>query len=260
MEEKIIKQFSAKVEEIKSLEKLQSTEDKDFEKFLYVGSYITTYNVDLGKDIIAPGAFTKSIKDKMDKGQKIPLLLQHNMDLLLGHAIFFKEDNIGVYVESRLPKSHWRVKGEIIPLLENGSLQEFSVGFGVKSDDYEIDENTGIRTIKQATLYEYSFVTLAMNPEARLQGFKSMIEEVKTLKEAEKLLKKKGFSQSEAKALISKVKEFSKNPCDEEQQEKETQRDVEEKQQPEFDADEVLKSIEELTILTKINEICQLKK
>ena len=84
--------------------------------------------------------------------------------------------------------------------------------------------------------------------------------QVKTLKEAEKLLKKKGFSQSEAKALISKVKEFSKNPCDEEQEEKETQRDVEEKQQPEFDADEVLKSIEELTILTKINEICQLKK
>ena len=257
MEEKIIKQFSAKVEEIKSLEKSQSTEDKDFEKFLYVGSYITTYNVDLGKDIIAPGAFTKSIKDKMDKGQRIPLLLQHNMDLLLGHAIFFKEDNIGVYVESRLPKSHWRVKGEIIPLLENGSLQEFSVGFGVKSDDYEIDENTGIRTIKQATRYEYSFVTLAMNPEARLQGFKSMIEEVKTLKETEKLLKKRGFSQSEAKALISKVKEFSKNPCDEEQEEKETQRDVEEKTTESIDEEAILKSIDEYLILNQLNKLCR---
>ena len=88
-EKKIIKQFSAKVE---------ASTGEDSDKFLYVKAYISTYDEDLGKDKILPGAFTKSIKERTDSGKNIPLLLQHNMDWLLGHAISIVEDTKGILV------------------------------------------------------------------------------------------------------------------------------------------------------------------
>jgi Skp family chaperone for outer membrane proteins len=53
-----------------------------------------------------------------------------------------------------------------------------------------------------------------MNPQALVSGFKSM----ESIRDIEQSLKDMGLSNSEAKTLISKVKEFS------------TQREVEEKQ------------------------------
>ena len=248
-EKKIIKQFSAKVE---------ASTGEDSDKFLYVKAYISTYDEDLGKDKILPGAFTKSIKERTDSGKNIPLLLQHNMDWLLGHAISIVEDTKGILVESRLPKSHWRVRDEIIPLLENGSLQEMSIGFILIK--YSEDEQTEVRIIEEAKLLEYSFVTLAMNPEATIESYKSMIEEIKTKREAEKLLKQKGFSSAEAKTFISvvgKLQEFSKTLRDDEQEEKESQRDVEEKTTQSIDEEAILKSIDKYLILNQLNKLCR---
>lgn len=241
MQEKIIKQFSAKVE---------SSTGENTDKYLYVKSYISTYNVDLGNDRILPGAFTKSIQERTSQGKNIPALWQHDMDILLGHAIEITEDEKGILVVSRLPKSHWRVKDEIIPLLENGSLQEMSIGFIVVK--YSENEEADERVIEEGKLLEYSFVTLAMNPEATIEGFKS-IETINSLKEVEKLLKSKGFSNSEAKTLISKVKEFSKTR----EELKETpQREVETKQEPDINLEETLKTIQELTLINQINQLC----
>jgi endonuclease III-like uncharacterized protein len=91
-----------------------------------------------------------------------------------------------------------------------------------------------------------------MNPEAEIQSYKS-IEVLENLKEVEKLLKSKGFSNSEAKTLISKVKEFSKTR---EESKEASQRDVETKQQPEINLEETLKTIQELTLINKINQLC----
>jgi hypothetical protein len=57
-------------------------------------------------------------------------------------------------------------------------------------------------------------VTKAMNPKALVSGFKSF----ESLSDVEKSLKEMGLSNTEAKTLISKIKEFS------------NQRDAEEKQ------------------------------
>ena len=58
MEEQIYKQFSV---EIKS-----TIEDQQNDS-LIVDSYISTYGIDYGKDIIMPGAFTESIKSKLER-------------------------------------------------------------------------------------------------------------------------------------------------------------------------------------------------
>ena len=96
-----------------------------------------------------------------------------------------------------------------------GSIREMSIGFFTR--DSEMDK--GIRLIKEIELYEVSLVTKAMNPQALVSGFKSM----ESIRDIEQSLKDMGLSNSEAKTLISKVKEFS------------TQREVEEKNQREAD-------------------------
>jgi DNA-binding transcriptional MerR regulator len=66
-----------------------------------------------------------------------------------------------------------------------------------------------------------------MNPQALVSGFKS----VESLKDIEQSLKEMGLSNTEAKTLISKVKEFSNQRDAEEKNKEETQRDAEMKQQ-----------------------------
>ena len=66
-----------------------------------------------------------------------------------------------------------------------------------------------------------------MNPQALVSGFKSM----ESLKDIEQSLKEMGLSNTEAKTLISKVKEFSNQRDAEEKKQEEVQRDVEELKQ-----------------------------
>jgi HK97 family phage prohead protease len=253
MEEKVIKQFSAKIE--KSLNQDGQFED---DKFFYVKSYISTYDIDLGKDIVSKGAFTNSIAERTKNGKVIPALWQHDMFSPVGHAINITEDEKGIMVESRLPKAHWRVKEEIIPLMENGTLQEMSIGFSVKRQEY--DKETNIRIIKEGNLFEYSFVTLAMNPEATIESFKSL-ENLKDERDIEKLLKQKGCSNTESKTMISVMKKIlkSSNLRDEVKEESDTQRDVEEKTQETIDQEAILKAIDDISILNKLNQLCQTK-
>jgi hypothetical protein len=63
----------------------------------------------------------------------------------------------------------------------------------------------GIRLLKEIDLFEVSLVTKAMNSRALVTGFKSF----ETLRDIEQTLKDSGFSNNEAKTLISKIKEFS---------------------------------------------------
>lgn len=240
--EQIYKQFPVEI---------KSTQDDTQSDALIVDSYISTYGIDLGKDIILPGAFTESIKSKMDKKKNLPALWQHDQSKLLGHAIDITENEKGILVKTKLPKSHWRVKQEIIPLLQNGSLTDMSIGFGLKQGDFEYNEETNIRTIKKANIFEYSFVSIGMNPNATIESFKSILGDIKSLSDVEQLLKKlTGCSNNDVKTLISKVKEFSK-PRDEINEK--VQREAE---QP-IDYAFVKEAIDTKILMKKIQNLCQ---
>ena len=77
-----------------------------------------------------------------------------------------------------------------------------SIGYFV--DDFEYVDNT--RKIKALSLFEYSFVTLPMNPQAKLTSVKSF-DQIETVRDAEDYLRDVGsLSQSQAKRLISIIK------------------------------------------------------
>jgi len=190
-------QMQQKIKETKSFSfeiKAMSEEDNNF---VFEGYASTFGNVDLGEDVIAAGAFAKTLIETPN----VPILWQHEMDEPIGISITLREDAKGLFVQAKLPKDDTQVSGKVIPQMRIGSVREMSIGYFAINCEYQ-DE---IRIIKEIELFEISLVTKAMNPKALVTGFKSL----ESLSDVEKSLKERGFSNTEAKTLISKIKEFS---------------------------------------------------
>lgn len=139
-----------------------------------IKGYASTFgNVDLGMDIVDPGAFSKSLKE--NKGV-MPILADHSPYDQIGWNKTAKEDKTGLYVEGLI---NMKVqKGQ-----ERFSLakQAFDLGgkpglsIGYMTIKAEPDrENPRIRRLKEVKLFEYSLVTFPMNAEAMLTAAKSL--------------------------------------------------------------------------------------
>jgi len=186
--EKEIKSFPLEIKAI--------TEESEY--FVFEGYASTFNNVDYGDDVVVRGAFT----DSLTKNSQVPILWAHKMDELpLGKSFQLYEDDKGLFVKANLPKVDPRMHS-LIAQIKLGSIQEMSIGYFV--EDYEMKKD-GIRLLKKINLFEISLVNKAMNPQAKVTGFKSF----ETLRDIEQTLTDNGFSNKEAKTLISKVKEFT---------------------------------------------------
>ncbi len=183
--------------EVKSFSFEVKAYDEDDEYFTFEGYASTFGNVDYGDDVIVKGAFIESLKEN----SQVPILWQHQMSNPIGVSTQLMEDDNGLFIKGRLPREDRDVSGKVIPQMKVGSIREMSIGFFTEESDV-IDS---IRYIKKIMLYEVSLVTKAMNNKAKVGSFKSF----ESLKQIEQSLKECGLSKNEAKALISKVKEFS---------------------------------------------------
>jgi HK97 family phage prohead protease len=218
-------EFERKTLEVK-FTKASFNEDDEYYYFSGYGAVFD--NIDLGNDVIKQGAFSGTLKDMMPK-----LCYQHDMAQPLGVFTQAKEDAYGLYVEGKMPKDNSQCK-DVASLIKCGAIDSMSIGYGISKASY--DENTNIRSLNELKLYEVSFVTLPMNPKAKITAFKSEDgAEIKSIRDIENILKNQGgFSAKESKTLISKIKEFSS--CDE----SETQEVKEEKKEERDVASEVL--------------------
>lgn len=124
-------------------------------------------NVDLGGDIIAPGAFAKTILEKQDH----PVLWGHMSREVIGVNKTYVEDQKGLRVEGQLVLEVQRAK-EAHALMKAGAVRGMSIGYDTVRD--ELNHDTGVRTLKEVKLWEYSFTPFPMNPEAQLTAVKNM--------------------------------------------------------------------------------------
>jgi HK97 family phage prohead protease len=158
--QKQFKTFDCKFE-IKDSE----TEDEYFK----INAYGSTFgNTDLVNDVVEKGAFKKTLKKRMPK-----LLWGHNMrDVPIGIIDNIKEDDNGLLFEARLPKDDAFVRDRLMPQIKIGSLNTFSIGYSV--DLAETNQKTGLRKLKEVSLYEISLVTFPANEKAVLQSYKNV--------------------------------------------------------------------------------------
>jgi HK97 family phage prohead protease len=162
---------------------------------------------DSHNDLISKGAFLDSIATGGRNKSGIAMLWQHQTDQIPGVWVSLQEDNKGLVSEGRLALNTTLGKDiyEIMKLSAEVGTFRLGQSIGYDAVEYEVDEKKRIRDLKKIDLWEISLVTFPAKIGASVLTVKS-IEEAKTPRELEDLLREAGLSNSIAKYLVSLCK------------------------------------------------------
>lgn len=153
-------------------------------------------------DIVAAGAFNASLAAHKAAGTMPALLWQHRSDEPIGVWTSMVEDQKGLAVVGQLAMDTTRGR-EAHALLKMRAINGLSIGF--YSKEWKYDTENDVRTLTEVDLWETSLVTFPSNSAARVTAVKS-IETLESLREVEMMLRDRGFSKTEAVALVAKIK------------------------------------------------------
>jgi HK97 family phage prohead protease len=123
--------------------------------------YLSVFgNKDFQNEVVAKGAFSRTLKHWSDSGRSIPVLWQHDMRSPIGVFNSLTEDQKGLSVEGTLAvKQNVPDADRAYSLMKMGALGGLSIGHDTIKDDYK----DGVRYLKEIKLYEGSIVTFPAN-------------------------------------------------------------------------------------------------
>lgn len=131
--------------------------------------YASLFNrPDLGGDVVLPGAFRDSLRQRGARG--IRMLYQHDPAEPVGVWTHMEEDMHGLFVRGRLATDVRRAR-EILALMRAGALDGLSIGFRAISARREA--KAGPRRLARIDLWEISIVTFPLLPGARVTQVKA---------------------------------------------------------------------------------------
>jgi len=170
---------------------LKSTSDLgEFEGMLAVYG-----NVDLGGDIVMPGAI-KEIVTTPDGSVRI--LDSHDTRAPVGKGKL--TDTVdGLRIKGKLDLAVARAR-ELLSLMKSGIINGLSIGYDVIGADGSEIRPDGVRLLKRLKLWEGSLVVFPMNPLAQISAVKG-IDQCKSVGEWESVLRSLGASKRKARVM-----------------------------------------------------------
>ena len=156
--------------------------------------------VDLGRDVVERGAFSRSLAERGAAG--VRMLFQHDPNQPIGAWTEIREDGRGLFVRGRLTPGVAKSR-EVLELMRGGALDGLSIGFRTVRAR---NEPSGVRRILEADLWEISVVTFPMLPGARVESIKGGgARSLPTTREFERwLTRDAGLTRSDAQAVIAR--------------------------------------------------------
>jgi HK97 family phage prohead protease len=158
-----------------------SIKDVDGKKGIVTGYFADFDTLDSDGDVIQKGAFSKTLSLNGVKSQKprIKHLLNHDPSKPLGVLTDLKEDNKGLYYESKI--GNHSLGMDFIKMVESDLIKEHSIGYQVKKfnqvtswEDYKDGDIR--RELTELKLWEGSSLTAwGANPNTPLTGLKGQI-------------------------------------------------------------------------------------
>lgn len=131
--------------------------------------YLSKFNeVDAYGDVMLPGCFTKTLKEK---GPRRPMLWQHQSWEPIG-VLDAKQDDVGLFIAGHLNLDVQRGR-EAYALIKQGSVRGLSQGFVIL--DFEPRKEGGGRNVKEVDLWEGSPVTFPALPSAQIVSARSLL-------------------------------------------------------------------------------------
>ena len=182
--------------------------DVDTKQGIVSGYFSAFGNVDSDGDIMMPGAFKRSIQDWGPEGKgRIKHLLNHDPSKPLGKIQVLKEDNYGLYYESKIG-SH-ALGADYVKMIESGLIAEHSIGFKTLREQKANEGNQ----IHEVMLFEGSSLTAwGANEATPLLGMKNMgtIEQLQDqIKSFEKFIRNSDVTDETIDLCMLKVKQLA---------------------------------------------------
>ncbi len=182
----------------------------DETKGIFSGYGAAYGNVDKGRDLIEPGAFTESMAEHKAAGTMPGMFWNHQQNEPIGEWTGWSSDQKGLLMEGQL----WLGKGiakaeQAYMMLKSQGPKGLSIGYTVRDGGEKYDGK--VRRLSKLTVGEISPVVFPMNTKAtivavksdNLFGLKNEDGSLKTIRDFERILRDAGLSDREAKSLLS---------------------------------------------------------
>jgi len=168
-------------------------------------------NKDSHGDVIAPGAFGKSLAERKSAGRGLPsMFMQHGAAMgadprPVGVWTSMEEDSRGLKVSGQLSGLDTETGRYNLALIRDGAMRGLSIGYRVPPGGASFGDgkSTPRRTLSAVDLLETSIVSDPSNALAMLSSLKAS-EANKTIRDFEDWLREAGgYSNAQAKAIAS---------------------------------------------------------
>jgi len=165
-----------------------TVKDFDYEGRTVEGYAAAFGNVDLGSDMIHPGAFAKTLTER---GNKVRFLWQHDQHEPIGRPIEMHEDTAGLFIKAIISDT---ARGrDALALLRDDAISGLSIGYDAMKGGTDYSKSDGgetIRNLRELRLWEFSLVSMPMNEMATVTALKT--EDAPLVKtEADELMERK---------------------------------------------------------------------
>ena len=146
-----------------------------------ITGYASTFDKDPDSygDIVAPGAFTKSLerwRELNAEGKYIPLLWGHDTydpQSNIGKVVEAREDERGLYIEAEFDADNPRAQ-YVRKLAQEGRVYQFSFAFEVKDfGRVDLEDGTSVNELRELELFEVSVVQIPANQHATVEDVKA---------------------------------------------------------------------------------------
>ncbi|MDD3182365.1 MAG: HK97 family phage prohead protease [Alphaproteobacteria bacterium] len=167
---------------------------------LFVGYASVFGNVDSYNEIVAKGAFQRSLAAWQAKNAAPAMLWMHDPTIPIGLWVAMAEDENGLVVQGRLALSTQKGR-EAYELLKMKALTGLSIGYRVVTS--KIDGKRKARVLTDVELFEVSLVTFPANDAARISVVKTVTKRP--------LSKAKGKTDTVAtRAVVARLKKAAR--------------------------------------------------
>ena len=139
-----------------------------------ISGYFSTYDriPDSYGDIVAPGAFTDSIKAREDSGHPFALCWNHDLDQIIGKVDSIEDTEKGPLMTASFFDTP--LAQEKRSIVQSGVVYQFSFAYSIEdAKQVTLEDGTKANELRKLDLHEVSIVPIPANPRAEVTEIKA---------------------------------------------------------------------------------------